>query len=442
MKRIISLLLVLVLTLSLCAMASGCQKKDGANTDLLKGQTVHFYTRSALEPKGGTEVDDLRKEALEAAKEKYGCEIKWSQSTDLTALLITAASSGQKLGDVCQQVAHNNYHVMNLGDYLWSIEELGGDPNDADLFNLDITSYNRHGDKTYGWWYDPSTVGTVLAINKSILERNGGKMPYDLVEDRKWTFDEWKKIMMLCNDPNQGIMGSQRSQSSIYELMAMNDTSLYTVNEKGLHVSNTGDQKLVEVLEFLTDITVNNKIYNGNSGSWDEAQKAFMNGTLATALIGLYVCRDYLPTQMSDEWGLMPIPIGPSGKDYKNLAASANSFCIQKCIDLEYAKALFRLTNEIFVYPVEDTYGLKGNYESFCPDKESVDNLMMIQALPLYIEPEFTMPDLRKYTSDSTIMSDLIKASNGSRAIRSTLDAMSPQIQAVLDDFYHQTPAE
>ena len=142
MKRIISLLMVLALIVSLGAVTSGCNRGEKSATDLLKGQTVHFYTRSALEPKGGTEVDDLRKEALEAAKEKYGCEIKWSQSTDLTALLITAASSNQKLGDVCQQVAHNNYHVMNLGDYLWSIEELGGDPNDEELFNVDITSYN------------------------------------------------------------------------------------------------------------------------------------------------------------------------------------------------------------------------------------------------------------------------------------------------------------
>lgn len=442
MKRIISLLLVLVLSLSLCAVASGCRRNGGAETDLLKGQTVHFFTRGNLEPKGGTEVNDLRKEAVEAAKEKYGCEIKWSNATDITAQLVTAASSGQKLGDVCQQLTHQVYHMMNLGDYFWSVEELGGDPTDAELFNVDVTAYAKHGDKTYGWWYDPSTVGTVMVINKSILERNGGKMPYDLVEDNKWTFDEWKKIMQLGVDPNTGILGGQRDQASVYSYLAMNDTSLYALNADGVHVSNTGDQKLLEVLEFLTDITVNDKIYKGTAGSWDEPQKEFAKGKLVTANVGLYVCRSELPTGMTDEWGIMPLPIGPSGSGYKNIAASSNSFCIQKCVDLEYAKALFQLTNEIFVYPVDDTDGLRGDYEAFCPDKESVENLLMLQALPLYIEPEFTMPDLRKYTDNTSIMSDLTDASNGTKAIRSTLDAMSPQIQSVLDEFYKQTPAE
>ena len=442
MKRILSLIMVFALIVSLGAVTSGCNRGEKSAAELLKDQTIHFFTRSDLEPKGGTEVGDLRVEKLEEIKEKYGCEIKWSNASDITAQLITAASSGQKLGDVCQQLSHQVYHMMNLGDYFWSVEELGGDPTDAELFNVDITAYAKHGDKTYGWWYDPSTVGAVMVINRSILERNGGTMPYNLVEDNKWTFNEWKKIMTLCADPNQNILGGQRDQSSVYTYLAMNDTSLYAVDANGRHISNTADTKLVEVLEFLTDITVNDKIYKGTAGSWDEPQKEFAKGNLATANVGLYVCRDELPTNMSDQWGIMPLPIGPSGSGYKNMAASSNSFCIQKCVDLEYAKALFQLTNELFVYPTEGLDGLRGDYESFCPDKESVDNLLMLQALPLYIEPEFTMPDLRKYTDQTTIMGDLTDASNGTKAIRSTLDAMSPQIQSVLDEFYKQTPVE
>lgn len=441
MKRIISIMLIFALTLSMCALASGCKSKEKDDiTDALKGKTIHYFTRSVVEPTEGTEVGDLRIEALRAAEEKYGCKVEFSSSTDMTSMLLTAASSGQKLGDVVQQVSHQLYYMMTLGDYFWSIEELGGDPED-EIFNQDVIRYSKYNGKTYGWWYDPTRVSQVMAINKTIVERNGGKMPYDLVEDRKWTFDAWKEIMLLGNDPNSGILGGQRDQASVYTYLSANDTGLYT-EENGVHKANTNDPKLFEVLDFLTTCTVTDKIYNGNSPSWDYAQKQFAKGMLTTALIGLYVAEGQLPTEMTDEWGLMPVPIGPSATEYKNIAVSCNAFCIQKVVDLEYAKALFALTNDIFAYPIDALEGVRGSYESFCPDKESLENLMLIQQLPLYITPEFTRPDLRKYTDNTSIMNSLTGASNGTKPIRSTLDAIAPEIQGVLDEFYKQTPAE
>ena len=441
MKRILSLILVLVLAFSMLATASGCGKKNEGEVDtgLLDGRTIKIASWGSAEPSKGTEVGDLKLEAIAAAEEKYGCKVEFVTIADIFSQLVTAATTGQVVADVIMNRSHYVMNLMMKGDYYWSMEDLGIDPTD-EMYNQDTTRYTTHNGKTYGFWYDPTNVNSIMVVNKTILSHNGLDIQkyYDLVKDKKWNFDAWKEIMKTCTNPDTGIYGSGKHQSSTQTLLHANDTGLYTEVD-GIHKENTSDPKLTEVLEFLADCTLKEKIYAGNEGkAWDFAQKEFINGKYATCHVGLYVAKDYLPEQMTDEWGILPIPMGPSATDYANLDAECKTFCIQKAVDKDYAKALLQFMNETFVYPIDPMEGMEGHYKSFCPDKESLENLMLIQKLPLTLVTEFTSPDLRSYDT-ANIMGDLGYMATGSKSIRSTLDSMAPAIQGMLDEYYGQS---
>lgn len=436
MKRIISLVLVLVLAVGLMACASGC-KGGGANTKLLDGQTIKIASWGGdHKPVAGTEAGDIQWEAIEAAQEKYGCTVEFIVISDIFAQLVTAATTGQVVADVIHNRVHYVIDLMMKGDYYWSVEELGGD-TENEIFNDDCTYYSTYKDKTYAWNYNPTRINAMMVINKSIVERNGGKIPYELVEDRKWNWEEWRKLMILGTDPDLQIYGGGRAQASVQQFIHTNDTGLYAVNDQGLHVQNTADPRLTEALEFLLGVTTIDKVYQDNSGtSWDYVSKTFKDGKYVTSPLGISAISKLNET-MSDDFGIMPMPMGPSATDYKKLDTECQGFCIQKAVDLEYAKAIFQLMNESFVYPLDPIEGKKGEYESFAPDKESLDNLMLVQALPLTIVDEFTAPDNRKY-SDAGV--NFAGMTNGTAPIRSTLESRAPNIQSALDEYWGQKP--
>ena len=236
MKRIISLALVLILTVSLMACASGCGKKGGANTELLSGKTIKIASWGGdHKPAAGTEAGDLQWEAIEAAEEKYGCSVEFVVISDIFAQLITAATTGQVVADVIHNRVHYVIDLMMEGDYYWSVEELGGD-TENEIFNDDCTNYSTYKGKTYAWNYNPTRINSMMVINKSIIERNGGKIPYNLVEDRKWTWEEWRKLMILGTDPEVGIYGGGRSQASVQQFIHTNDTGLYGIDANGVGI--------------------------------------------------------------------------------------------------------------------------------------------------------------------------------------------------------------
>ena len=439
MKRIISVLLVIALVVSMCAMASGCGKKSssGVDTDLLKGKTIRIASwGQGAKPTEGTEDGDLVIEQVKAAEEKYGCTVEYLTIADITQQILTAATTGQLVGEAIVFKTHRIRELLMKGDFYWSLEELGQDPNN-ELFNQDTAYYSTYEGKTYGWWYQPTFVNNVCVFNKTLLERIGVEFPYNLVEDRKWNFESWNNLMLKTTDPTNNVYGCGQVGTFTTMVMHANDTSMYAVNEAGLHVENTADTKLNEVFEFLSNCSTKDKTIKFNIGSSsDQIQTDFINGKYATMFAGLSTIRDVLPEKMSDEWGIMPIPMGPSATEYVKLDAECRAFCIQKAVPLNEAKAIFTFINEAFVYPLDETEGMKGKYEAFCQDKESLDNMMLMQELPLRLISEYTEPDVRTYTN---FMSDLNDIAKGDKPIKSTLDALAPTIQATLDEYYGQS---
>lgn len=436
MKRIISLFLVIVLAMGLMSVASGCKKNTDANTSLLNGVNIRIASWGSAKPVVGTEDGDLKLAAIEAACKKYGCTVQWFDNADMTQKLLTAATTGSVVAEVIMQRAHRVLELQMKDDCFWALDDLDGQPN-KEIYNTDTTKHTTYNGKTYGFWYDPTNINVMMAINKDVIARAGVEIPYNLVEDRKWTAKAWTDLMLKTANPDEEIYGGSVFNVFGFAMLHANNTSLYT-EKNGTHLANTDSSDVIEIAEILQNAVINDKTLSNNIGAGPkDIINGFINGKYATISVGRADCRDNLSKNMTDGWGIMPIPIGPAANEYVKLDFECKTFAIQKAVDFELAKAILKFMDETYECPIDGMDAMRSMYRAFAPDEESLEILMLLQELPLTLMVEYTTPDLRNFVGKDMIF-EINKVFVGSKSIKSSMDSLKPLIQGILDDFYDQ----
>ena len=152
--------------------------------------------------------------------------------------------------------------VLNRLDYMTNQAAEGGLVNFYDLEKLDVSdpwwdkniveSFTFYGNKLYALagdinYYDDYAV-QALFMNQRICEELGYELPYQLVRDGKWTFDEFNKM----------VKGSSQDLNGDGQVTISDDVIGY-VNHNGamLHMVFTFDQKPT-ITEADGTITINN----------------------------------------------------------------------------------------------------------------------------------------------------------------------------------------
>ncbi len=439
MKRFLSVFLSITIMMSLCTFVTGCKGNKGGSgkvSNALQGKTIRIASWGNVKPAAGTEIGDLKLEQIAAAEEKFGCTVEYVTITDLTQQLLTAATTGQIVADVIMQRAHRVQDLLIQGEYFWSMEDLGFDPSD-EMYNKDTKRYTTNKGKTYGFWYDPTEQAQFMVLNKTLLDMAGLKVPYELVKEKKWNWNEWLNIMQKTTDATTGVYGFTAAGAFPMSMMYANGSSLYA-EKNGVYSSNTGDTKLIEAFEFTSKCINNLKVMKYDIGAAaTSALEDFVGGKCATAIVGTYQIRDTISPQMTGNYGIMPIPMGPSAENYVNGNSECKTFCIQKAVDKEEAIALVQFMNEAYIYPLDMRDGIESYYKSLCADKESLEVMMYLNDnIPLTVYGEYTAPDLR--SEGSEILADLAQMAKGNLSAKSTLDSYNNTVKSLLDEYYKQ----
>ncbi len=429
MKKILSAILASAMLLGCVSGMSGCGKKGEGATSILKGEVIKIAAWGDFSPKAGTELGDARIERIAAAEEKYGCTVEFVTISDIFSQMTLAASSGEVIADVLTTRAH---YIPKLAraDALWAMEDLTD--KELEVFNQNTFSNTMSGDKAYGFWYDPYYAGSMLAFNKGILERNGIEYPYEMVRNKTWTYDAWLDIMKKVTDTTAGIMGVGMAQAFDATLMKSNDASIYAFKDNKW-VQNTADNRVIESLSFMADCVNKWKVMEHNSGrDWTYTGTQFKAGKYAFKMSYSWDAISF--KEMSDDFGMVPLPLGPSAKEYVNVACELKTYCIQKSVPKERAVALIEFMNDALSYPLDMETSLESYYSTIAKDKESLEMMLMVHNLPVRQVDEFTTPDIR----GTAVIGALEKCSKGMAPIRSTLDSYTGTIQSLLDEYYGQ----
>lgn len=432
MKRLIVLSLALMLIVASFSGCGGNGKSSAAS--VLEGETITIaaWGNGITAREAGTELGDARLAKIAEAEEKYGCKIEFVTIADIFSQMKLAASSGEVIADVCSTRAH---YITPLAkqDALWSMEELLGDEMSNEIYNQNTFANTAYNNSTYGFWYDPYYVGSVMQFNKGILDRADIPYPYDLVKSKQWTYDKWLEIMQATTDPASGIMGCGMKQAFDATILKSNDASIYALKDNKW-VENTADTKVINALSFLADCVTKYKVMDSNIGrDWTYVPSQFAAGKYTFATNYSWDLNSAEKSEMSDDYGVLPLPLGPDATEYVNVACELKTYCIQKSVDKEKAVAIMQLLGEALVYPLDIETSIESYYQSLVKDKESLEVLMMMHDLPVEQVDEYTTPDIR-----GTACAGVLSSSNGSSPVRSSLESYKGAIQSLLDDYYGQ----
>ena len=429
MKRLIALSIAVLMMVGLLGGCGGEKKSSAAS--ILEGETITIaaWGDSITPRESGTELGDARLEKIAIAEEKYGCKIEFVTIADIFSQMKLAASSGEVIADVCSTRAH---YITPLAkqDALWTMEELLGDDMSNEIYNQNTFANTKYNEGTYGFWYDPYYVGAIMQFNKGILDRADVPYPYDLVKSKEWTFDKWLEIMQATTDPASGIMGCGMKQAFDATISKANNASIYAFKDNKW-VENTADTKLINALSFLADCVKKYKVMDANHGrDWTYVPNQFAAGKYTFATNYSW---DVNYGDMSDDYGILPLPLGPDATDYVNVSCELKTYCIQKSVKKEKAVAIMQLLSEALSYPLDPETSIESYYQSLVKDRESLEVLMMLHEIPVKQVDEYTTPDIR-----GTSCAGVLSSSSGDSPVRSSLESYKGAIQALLDDYYGQ----
>ena len=163
---------------------------------------------------------------------------------------------------------------------------------------------------------------TAIFFNITMLEREGQPTPFELYERGEWT---WEAMLELANAVTRDLDGDgEIDQFGITGRHAgqafMSSNAASTIWEEGGNFRfGLRDANALEAATFWGTVTSSPAWLGG--GAWNAPFLNFRDGRVAMTIAQFWSRGNYSEANMSDEWGWVPIPMGPQGQDARFIMA-------------------------------------------------------------------------------------------------------------------------
>lgn len=231
---------------------------------------------------------------------------------------------------------------INLSDARWHITQANISPFDGKLYGL-------------GFNYGLAEIRTVVFANKTLLESRGCSVDdlYTAIDSKTWNFDMFRDYAKKCTADLDGdgvndIWGITGPYETMFlGLIASNGGSLAVV-ENGTIKSGMGRDVNVEALSYIDQLVNSDKVVYFPEHYYSEETWAanyngdaeFLKGNTAFFVHEEWNASQKLYPNAKFEYVMLPLPIGPSGKDYVTPAYnSSNIVMLRTCDDARATKA-------------------------------------------------------------------------------------------------------
>lgn len=393
MKKFLSLLLALVMIVGCGCVMSGCGKKDPAIEGAvdLGGRTIKIISWGKqlggvyVDPDDNSELGELKKERLAEMEKLYNCkfELELMDASEIPNKFTTAALSGEAIADLIAvrntSVAslYNNNLLLALDNYF---------DFSKSQFNKNAKQLSTIDGKVYGFSTENTNhVENALYFNKRIFDDVGLEYPYEMVKKKTWTtdvFEEYlKKATVLNNDGTTaiyGMYGFAYNGDTLPNFISCFGAEFAKRNSDGSFTSGIRDPEMTTALEFIRRNMYENKyIYNvSGNADWTEGSTMFKEGKVAM-MIGHVNSGGSVYTDMKDDYGVVPLPLGPGQTEYAISEMYENMFVMPASLDTTLAQAIANMLTYIHAPASDDEQEnkelLKRSIENTFRDQESVD---------------------------------------------------------------------
>ncbi len=372
-KRMICMALCVVMVLGAfagCGKGSEGKKTAGGNADFayldklpnkdLKGyefviaEACYYGTddRPVMEA-GASELSDAILARNKAIEDKFNCKIRYEyyDPTSFYDEMYPAIMSGEKVADV-MDVTLFTYGKLATGDYLYDMSKLPNTDFKQDhwLNIYDDTAVLFSGER-YGAsaaFANPYTHGFGVYFNKRLIEELNLDDPYELMAQGKWNWDTFSAMVaksmkdinsdaVFDNSDIYGVTGGLDGGMTAFFLA--NGLDMLKISKEGTVTYGMTDPNVIPTLTKMKKMFGAPGAYYYGGGDASLCTEMFINGQV-TFYLNL-TTRGQALREMNDDFGLVPIPMGPDVDHYYS-AIDHNTpiVCVPKSIDNPEATGL------------------------------------------------------------------------------------------------------
>ncbi len=347
---------------------------------------------------------------------------------DIVPNVNAAYLSGAHWADVVN-MSYSDAYAMARQGRLMDITNLY-DHNTFD-YNQSVRKLMTINGKIYGFSQFERELESAIAFNKDIFDRQGLLYPYELVNNKQWTWDKFIEYVQ------RSAYASQAGRIETYGWYAKTDSSTISslmyaaigrqfveVNSSGKYLNKSGGSDVADFLNKVRSLNLMEATYMppSNVVTWSDAPEKFKAGKVAMmpcTTAGLYSALK----DMNDDWGVVPMPTANAGGEYRQLYQTNNTVIVMPHLDKEWAKVVAEIYTKIYQNPyTESEYDeyrqteLEGMYR----DMESIK---MIQDYASKSSGSYSYMDLLGEVTDTDISYEVQKALNPALRGEGNLDA-------------------
>lgn len=316
----------------------------GTNLDnvVTKGKT--FTIVSSLLPdrkaKNMTLFEKLFYQRVAEVEKEYGITIKvvntMGGAADQVAPMIRA---GKMVGNIVETQVRWLPALVSAG-YINPWDNISGvDINNPNLIP-GYTKVATIGSKHYGLQYmKPPEVRYCLIMNKNLL-KSAGIDPngiYSMIQNKTWNWDTFEQYAIKTTNSAKGIYGVGGNPEYMMEmLLNSNGANLVTLNSQGKATPSYTSSNVKQALSFMNKLINTDKVYKTQSTmssktgfTTPDYNSEFVQGKCAFLFEDSWVINQNIrPKVKNFDYGMVMIPLGPSGTEYTSSSGHARVFYI------------------------------------------------------------------------------------------------------------------
>lgn len=280
----------------------------------------------------------------------YNCNITILKEHTHTANIAAKILAGNKLGDLVQFDLTNLFQSIGSG-YLRPLNTIEGIDVNDERWEKGYTKLAHYDDTPYGlYFWQPVEVRAMVLYNKTLLKEYGIKDdPYQLVKEKKWTFDKFRELAIACtrDTDGDGIPNTYGITTSTPEKLGTDfmhaNGAAIAKQEDGTVKETFGEQSAVKAMNYLSDLINVDKVfytptqwlsqstYYAGGLTTNDIFRQFTNNKVGFCVTEAWVANQVvLPTASNIEYGIVPLPMGPDVTEYITPAHYALVFAITK----------------------------------------------------------------------------------------------------------------
>ena len=273
--------------------------------------------------------------ALEAAladriaevEENYNCKIEFVDlGGDYVADYVTSVLAGDPIVDIGYVVTQKLLPSLIEGGIAYPLSKLSALDLSEYKWRADVVEAGKYKGENYAMLLKDPEIRYGIFWNKTLFDQYGLPNLYDLVDKGEWTWDKFQEIAGTANqdtdnDGNIDIYGFNARENLAWCYLYSNGAYVATKTDSGIDI-DLSDPKVIESLTGLQNFTQNVKFRDAIDWSvegWDSFIKDFRDGKYMMCLEEFWISYAYLNKEedgMTDDWGWVPFPKGPSATDW------------------------------------------------------------------------------------------------------------------------------